>query len=59
MMPQIDIGAVHSTNKFKLCTKCDTSKPPEGGIDMGSKWNCQSCWTKRITYKNLNTKGKK
>jgi hypothetical protein len=59
MMPSIDLGATHSTNKFKLCAKCKTMKPPEGGIDMGSKWNCQSCWTKRITYKNLNTKGKK
>ena len=59
MMPSIDLGATHSTNKFKFCAKCETMKPPEGGIDMGSKWNCQSCWTKRITYKNLNTKGKK
>jgi len=59
MMSSIDLGATHSTNKFKLCAKCETMKPPEGGIDMGSKWNCQSCWTKRITFKNLNTKGKK
>jgi hypothetical protein len=53
MMPSIDIGAVHSTHKFKFCTKCDTPKPPEGGIEMGAKWNCQSCWLKRITGVHL------
>ena len=59
MMPPIELGGNPPTNKFKFCDKCESMKPPEGGIDMGSKWNCQSCWTKRITYKNLNTKGKK
>jgi len=59
MMPPIELGGNPPANKFKFCDKCKTMKPPEGGIDMGSKWNCQSCWTKRITYKNLNTKGKK
>ena len=53
MMPQIDIGASHGSHKFKLCTKCETEKPPEGGIEMGVKWICQSCWNKRITGKNL------
>lgn len=53
MMPSIDMGATHSTHKFKLCTKCDTAKPPEGGIEMGAKWICQACWNKRITGKNL------
>lgn len=53
MMPQIDIGSNFSTNKFKLCTKCETSKPPEGGIEMGAKWICQVCWNKKITGKNL------
>lgn len=53
MMPQIDLGANFSTNKFKFCTKCETPKPPEGGIDMGSKWICQSCWNRKITGKNL------
>lgn len=52
-MPSIDLGATHSTNKFKFCDKCDTNKPPEGGIDMGSRWYCQSCWNKKITGKNL------
>jgi len=53
MMPQIDMGATFSANKFKLCTKCDTSKPPEGGIEMGSKWICQPCWNRKITGSNL------
>ena len=59
MMPSLDLGGNPPANRFKFCDKCEAMKPPEGGIDMGSKWNCQSCWTKRITYKNLNTKGKK
>jgi hypothetical protein len=53
MMPSLDMGATHSAHKFKLCTKCETAKPPEGGIEMGSKWICQVCWNKRITGKNL------
>ena len=52
-MPSIDMGAVHSIHKFKLCTKCEIMKPPEGGIDMGHKWICQPCWNKRITGINL------
>jgi len=58
MMPQIDIGARFSNHKFKLCTKCDIDKPPEGGIDMGHKWICQSCWNKRITGKYLRQNSK-
>ena len=53
MMPQIGFGKTQEVHKFKLCTKCNTAKPPEGGIDMGVKWNCQSCWLKRITGVNL------
>jgi hypothetical protein len=53
MMPQIDLGATFSTNQFKLCTNCETTKPPEGGIEMGVKWHCQACWLKRITGVNL------
>jgi len=53
MMPSIDMGAIHSTHKFKLCTRCDTSKPPEGGIDMGHKWICQTCWNRKVTVSNL------
>ena len=53
MMPPIDLGAAHTSNKFKFCNMCDTSKPPEGGIEMGTKWNCQACWLKRITGVHL------
>ncbi len=53
MIPQIDLGATESANSFKRCGKCDTDKPPEGGIDMGHKWHCQSCWLKRITGVHL------
>lgn len=53
MMPSIDIGAEHTSHKFKLCTKCKSEKPPEGGIEMGHKWICQSCWLKRITGVHL------
>ena len=34
-------------HKFKICAKCQTDKPPEGGIDIGHKWHCQSCWVKQ------------
>jgi len=34
-------------HKFKLCAKCQTDKPPEGGISIGHKWHCQSCWVKQ------------
>jgi len=53
MMPQIDLGATESANKFKFCTRCETDKPPEGGVEMGPRWNCQSCWLKRITGVHL------
>ena len=53
MMPQIDLGATFSTNKMKVCTHCEITKPPEGGVEMGLKWHCQSCWLKRITAVNL------
>jgi hypothetical protein len=52
-MPQIDMGATFSTHRFKLCSKCDTDKPPEGGIENGHKWICQSCWLKKITGVHL------
>lgn len=53
MMPSIGLGASQPLHKFKLCARCDTAKPPEGGIEMGTKWICQSCWNKKITGKNL------
>lgn len=53
MMHSIGLVAKQPLHKFKLCGRCDGMKPPEGGIDMGMKWHCQSCWNKKITGKNL------
>jgi len=53
MMPQIDLGATFSTNKMKVCTHCEMTKPPEGGIENGHNWICQSCWLKKITGVHL------
>jgi hypothetical protein len=36
-------------HRLKHCYKCDTTKPPEGGIDMGHKWMCQACWIFKTT----------
>lgn len=42
-------------HQFKLCSKCNQDKPPEGGIEMSpTRWLCASCWTNkaiRRTYK--------
>ena len=44
---QLPGSGLHA-QKFKLCTKCNESKPPEGGIDLSqSKWYCAGCWIKR------------
>jgi hypothetical protein len=40
-------------HKFKFCTKCQESKPPEGGINIGFKWHCQRCWINRTTNRHL------
>ena len=36
-------------HKFKLCNKCNTEKPPEGGIEMRDKWICHPCWIRKVT----------
>jgi hypothetical protein len=37
-------------HRFKLCAKCEQSKPPEGGIDMNpTRWICATCWTRQAT----------
>ncbi len=37
-------------HQYKLCSKCETMKPPEGGVEMGpGRWRCASCWTVRAT----------
>jgi len=33
-------------HRFKLCSKCNQEKPPEGGIEMSAtRWICAACWT--------------
>ena len=58
MMHPITLGNTNQpVHKLKLCNKCNEVKPPEGGIDMGSKWHCQACWTRRMTIGNIRKKG--
>lgn len=39
-------------HQFKLCSKCNESRPPEGGIDLGpGKWHCAMCWSRRVWRK--------
>jgi len=46
-------GNVHG-HKLQLCNKCALEKPPEGGVEMSAtRWLCASCWTDRITGRNL------
>lgn len=42
-------GSSRNSHPLRLCDKCETKKPPEGGIQMGSgRWYCASCWMKRV-----------
>jgi len=41
-------------HKLRSCNRCDQIKPPEGGIDMGHKWICQTCWVTRKHLKATN-----
>jgi hypothetical protein len=52
-MYPIELGGNQPVHKLRNCNKCDVIKPPEGGIDMGHKWICQSCWIARLTGKHL------
>lgn len=43
-------AAARPVHQLKLCAKCETKKPPEGGIDMGrGRWVCAACWTHQAT----------
>lgn len=43
-------AAARPVHQLKLCAKCETKKPPEGGIDMGrGRWVCAACWTHKAT----------
>jgi hypothetical protein len=36
---------------LRHCDKCETKKPPEGGIEMRpGRWLCASCWLRRYRY---------
>jgi hypothetical protein len=38
---------IHS-HQMKLCDKCETKQPPEGGIQMRpGRWLCAQCWLAR------------
>ena len=52
---QLVIGSKQPLHKYKLCNKCEETKPPEGGIQMSpNRWYCAHCWTRRATIRNLN-----
>ncbi len=39
------------THQLKHCDKCETKKPPEGGIQMKpGRWLCANCWLRRYRY---------
>lgn len=41
-------GSSRNSHPLRLCDKCETKKPPEGGIQMRpGRWLCASCWLKR------------
>ena len=41
-------GSSRNSQPLRLCDKCETKKPPEGGIQMGhGRWYCASCWIKK------------
>lgn len=45
-----NIPSRQPAHRFKLCTKCNKDRAPEGGIEMGpTKWICAACWTLRAT----------
>lgn len=36
-------------HKLKFCMKCETDKPPEGGVEMSStRWICMGCWVRKF-----------
>lgn len=56
----LSIGGSQPVHKYKLCNKCEELRPPEGGVQMNpSRWICASCWTNRVTGRNLKQVKKK
>lgn len=41
-------GSSRNVQPLRLCDKCETKKPPEGGVQMGlGRWYCAPCWVKK------------
>lgn len=39
-------------HRFRDCTKCQKSRPPEGGIQLNAaKWLCAQCWAARAAQR--------
>jgi hypothetical protein len=50
----VALGSQQPVHQHKMCNKCESMRPPEGGIHMSpAKWICAVCWTKRATVRNL------
>ena len=52
-MYPLGLNGNQPVHRLRICNKCDETKPPEGGVDMGHKWICQACWIMRLTGKHL------
>jgi formylmethanofuran dehydrogenase subunit E len=56
----LSIGSEQPVHKSRLCNKCEEMRLPEGGVQMNpSRWICASCWTNRVTGRNLKQVKKK
>jgi len=50
----LQLGSKQPVHKYQLCNNCMQPRPPEGGVELSAtKWHCASCWTKRLTTRNL------
>lgn len=50
----LSIGSEQPVHKSRLCNKCEEMRLPEGGVQMNpARWICASCWTNRVTGRNL------
>lgn len=42
-------GSLTSTQPLRTCSGCPYPQPPEGGVDVGSRWVCAGCWIRRLS----------